>query len=109
MHTALKAVVAAAAAIVSLAASAAPQSARFHAGDVDQRQARQEQRIERAVARGELNRREVRVLRQGQREIARAEAQARADGRLSRGELRHLTGMLDRADAQIRLMSQHRG
>lgn len=51
----------------------------------------------------------MRVLRQGQREIARTEAQARADGRLSRGELRHLTALLDCADAQIRLLRRHRG
>ncbi len=103
MHTALKAVVAAAAAIVSIAASAAHPIARHDAGDIDLRQARQEQRIERAFDRGQISRREMRFLRQGQREIARAEAQALADGHLSRRELRHLTSLLDQADEQMRL------
>ena len=65
-------------------------------------QARQEARIERGLARGEFTRREARSLRQGQREIARVEARAKADGHVSRYEIRNLIALLDQADAQIR-------
>jgi hypothetical protein len=109
LHTALKAIVATAAAIVSIAASAAHPVHPPAASEIDVRQARQEQRIERAIARGDLSRRELRSLRQGQREIAHAEAQALADGHLSRRELRHLNTLLDQADAQIRLLRHRQG
>ncbi len=76
--------------------------------EIDARQARQEARIERAMARGELTRFEARDLRRGQREIARVEADAKADGFVSRSELRHLTALLDEADQKIRQMSRDR-
>jgi hypothetical protein len=107
MHTTLKSVLVAVAAAASMAASAQP-FARVDIREIDVRQARQEQRIERGLARGELTRREVRTLQQGQREIARVEARAKADGRVTRSEMRQLTALLDRADAQIRLLSHDR-
>jgi hypothetical protein len=107
MHTTLKTVIAAAATVLSLAAAAAPAKRDFNAGDIDQRQAHQSERIERAFARGDIDRQQLRALRHTQREIARAEAQARADSRISRFEFRHLTAMLDRADEQIRLARRH--
>ena len=108
MHTTLKTAIAAAAVVLSLAAAAAPGPRDFNAaGDIDQRQARQSERIERAFARGDIDRQQLRSLRHAQREITRAEAQARADGRISRFELRHLTAMLDRADEQIRQARRH--
>lgn len=107
MHTALKSVLAAAAAVASIAASAQPFT-RIDTREIDTRQARQEQRIERGLARGEFTRHEVRTLRQGQREIARVEARAKADGRVSRGEMRTLIALLDQADAQIRQMRHDR-
>ena len=107
MHTTLKSVLAAVAAAASMAASAQPY-ARIETREIDARQARQEQRIERGLARGELTRREVRTLQQEQREIARVEARAKADGRVSRSEMRTLTAMLDHADAQIRQLSHDR-
>ena len=70
--------------------------------EIDARQVRQEARIERAVARGQITQREARSLMRGQREIARTEAHAKADGRVSRFELRQLMAMLDQADSQIR-------
>ena len=106
MNTILKSCLATAAAFVSLAAAAQP-AVHLQPSDIDQRQARQERRIERALAQGDLNRRELRALRTQQREIARAEAQALADGRLNRREQRHLAALLDQADAQIRLL-RHR-
>jgi hypothetical protein len=69
---------------------------------IDQRQARQEQRIQRGVARGDITRREARELWRQQREIERAEANARADGRINRREMQELMAMLDDADQRIR-------
>jgi hypothetical protein len=69
---------------------------------VDQRQARQEQRIQRGVARGDITPREARGLWRQQREIDRAEANARADGRINRREMQELVAMLDDADQSIR-------
>ena len=103
MHTALKTLIAAAATVASIAASAQP-FARIDTFAIDSRQARQEQRIQAGVARGELTRREARVLEQGQRDIARTEARAKADGHVSAGEMRQLVALLDRADAQIRTL-----
>jgi hypothetical protein len=107
MHTTLKTAIAAAATVLSLAAAAAPGPRDFDAGNIDQRQARQSERIERAFSRGDIDRQQLRSLRHAQREIARAEAQARADGRISRFEFRHLTALLDRADEQIRQARRH--
>jgi len=101
MHTALKTLIAAAATVASIAASAQP-FARIDTSAIDARQARQQARIQAGVARGDLDRREARMLEQGQREIARAEARAKADGHVSPHEMRALVAMLDRADAQIR-------
>ena len=102
MHTALKSFLAVAAAVASMAATAQHFAPRIDTHEIDARQARQEARIERGLARGEFTRREARSLRQGQREIARVEARAKADGHVSRYEIRHLIALLDQADAQIR-------
>ena len=103
MDIALKTLIAAAATVASIAASAQP-FARIDTSAIDARQARQEQRIQAGVARGELTRREARSLEQGQRDISRAEARAKADGRVSPSEMRQLVALLDRADAQIRAL-----
>ena len=103
MHTALKTLIAAAATVASIAASA-QSFARVDTSAIDARQARQEQRIQAGVARGELTRREARTLEQSQRDISRAEARAKADGHVSPSEMRQLVALLDRADAQIRAL-----
>jgi hypothetical protein len=110
MSAFVKTLVAAALATASLLASAQSIAPRHHdtARDINERQARQEQRIEQGVARGALTRHEARELRQGQREIRRAETQALADGRIDRREARHLTAMLDAADARIRELRHDR-
>jgi hypothetical protein len=105
MSALVKTLVAAGLAGASLLASAqsiAPRHGADTAAEIDQRQARQAQRIERGVLRGDLTRREARELRQDQREIRRLEARALADGRLDWREARHLTALLDAADARIR-------
>jgi hypothetical protein len=111
MKTVARTVLAAAAVFASVAASAQPFDSRpgpsaWH--EIDQRQARQEQRIEHGFARGDLTRHEVRTLRQEQFQIARFEARARADGRLGRREVQQLHAMLDQADAHIRAL-RHNG
>jgi predicted XRE-type DNA-binding protein len=98
---------AAALSAVTLAASAQtyqtyPSNQQERSMTVDQRQARQEQRIQRGVARGDITQREARQLWRQQREIDRAEANARADGRINRREMQELVAMLDEADQRIR-------
>ena len=103
MHIALKTLIAAAATVASIAASA-QSFARVDTSAIDARQARQEQRIQAGVARSELTRREARILQEGQRDVARAEWRAKADGFVSPREMQRLVAMLDRVDAQIRAM-----
>ena len=103
MHSTFKTLIAAAATVASIAASAQP-FARIDTSAIDVRQARQEQRIHAGVVRGELTRHEARTLEQVQRDIARTEARAKADGYVSPNEMRRLVAMLDRADAQIRAL-----
>lgn len=95
--------------IAGAAFSASAQTfGRTDTTDFDDRQARQEARIERGFARGELTRFELRELRREQRQIARAEAAAKADGFVTRGEARHLDFLLDQADQRIRQMRHDR-
>ena len=106
MNTTVKFVLAAVAAAASMSDSA-QHFAPAATPAIDARQAQQEARIEGGGARGQITRREARSLMQGQREIARTEARAKADGRVSRFELRQLTAMLDHADSQIRQAARH--
>ena len=76
MRISLQLVLAALTAGAALTATAQP-IARIDTPAIDARQAHQELRIERGVARGELTRREARELRIGQRQIARTEARPR--------------------------------
>lgn len=110
MSAFVKILVAGGLATASLFASAESIAPRHHdtAREINQRQAQQEQRIERGVARGMLTRHEARELRRDQREIRRAEAQALADGRIDWREARRLTAMLDAADARIRELRHDR-
>ena len=91
MHILIKSALATAAVVASIAASAQP-FARIDTQEIDARQARQE----------------ARTLLQGQRQIARFEARAKADGRVTREELRTLTVLLDQAEAQIRELRHDR-
>lgn len=68
---------------------------------VDQREARQDQRIENGVASGELNAKETYRLEQQQARIHQAENNAKADGHVSAKERRHLHQMQDRASRNI--------
>ncbi len=92
---------AAALSAVTLAASAQTYQ-QDRSLSINERQARQEQRIQRGVARGDITQREARELWRQQREIDRVEARARADGRINRREMSELMAMLDDADQRIR-------
>jgi hypothetical protein len=102
MHTALKTLIAASGLAAALAASAQP-FAGYDLHEIDARQARQAERIERGIERGQITREEARMLRREQRTVAHFEAQYKADGFVSRDERRELTKLLDRVDDRIRL------
>ena len=113
MHTMLKSVLAIAAATVSLAVTAQPYDSRDYRGEyrssvdtteIDARIARQQERIDRGVQRGQLSPREARMLWREHRAIEQADARAKADGRVSHWEAQRLVAMLDRADWRIRQM-----
>jgi hypothetical protein len=57
---------------------------------IDNRQARQEQRIDQGVKSGELTKRETARLNRGDQKIDRMENRAQADGTVSRTEKRHI-------------------
>ena len=58
---------------------------------IDQRQANQEQRIDKGIASGELTRREARRMNHQQNVINRAEDKAKADGVVTAQEKKRLT------------------
>jgi hypothetical protein len=110
------ATLAAAAALVAVAAPAAaqPYSPQNHdrpwsedrhtdrgAYNINERQARLDQRIDSGLRRGDLTRREAFRLRAEFRDIARLEARYRTNG-LSRWERSDLDRRFDHLDAQIR-------
>lgn len=68
---------------------------------VDQREAKQQARIDAGVASGQLNARETNRLDKQQARVAGAEANAKADGTVSAKERRHLTRMQNRASKDI--------
>jgi hypothetical protein len=68
---------------------------------VDNRQGRQEQRIEQGVANGSLTRREARRLGKEQAGVVRAENRAEADGRVTRREAARLERRQDAASRHI--------
>ena len=72
--------------VAVLAALALPAFAQHTTPQIDQRQDRQERRIEQGVRSGELTPREVARLERGQARIRQMERQALADGRINRRE-----------------------
>ena len=69
---------------------------------IDERQYRQDQRVERGFYRGDLTRREVQRIEQEQRRIDRMQRQAMADGRMSRRERQNIQVAQNRLNAMIR-------
>ena len=99
MQRTLFAVVLATAAAGAFAADAA--GAATETPRVDQRQARQQARIDQGVQSGTLTPREQRRLQRDQKVVARAEAAAKADGTVTRTERRRLHHLQDHASRDI--------
>ena len=72
--------------VAVLGALSLPAFAQHTTPQIDQRQDRQERRIEQGVRSGELTPREAARVERGQARIRRMERQALADGRISRRE-----------------------
>ena len=79
LRTAISASLLALCSAAALAQGAGPAASGATPG-VDQRQARQEQRIEQGKASGQLTPREARRMERQQKGVARAESHAKADG-----------------------------
>lgn len=75
---------------------------------VDQRQARQEQRIEQGVASGQLNAREAARLEREQAAIGKAEDRAKSDGTVTKKERARLHHLQDHASRDIRRQKHDR-
>ena len=68
---------------------------------MDQRQANQEQRIDRGIASGQLNEREANRLNDQQERINRMEDKAKSDGIMTKKERTRVTAAQDRASRHI--------
>ena len=84
-----------------LAALSLPAFAQHTTPQIDQRQDRQERRIEQGVRSGELTPRETARLARGQARIRQMERQALADGRISRRERREIDHAQDQQNQLI--------
>lgn len=108
MQAIFKSALVAAAVVASVAAGAQTYERHYDprvgvdTTEIDARIARQGDRIDRGVQRGQLNRYETRQLLREHRDIERMQARAKADGRVSRWEADKLVAALDRADQHIR-------
>lgn len=108
MQNILKTALVAAAVVASIGASAQTYQRHYDprvgvdTTELDARIARQGDRIERGIQRGQLNRYETRQLMREHRDIERMQARAKSDGRVSRWEADQLTALVDRADQHIR-------
>jgi uncharacterized protein HemX len=69
---------------------------------VDKREANQQQRIDKGVASGQLNQKEATRLENGQARVNQAEANAKADGKVTRREKKHLDHMQDKQSRKIK-------
>lgn len=95
--------------LIIIAALAAGALAPFSANaGINDRQERQDRRIEQGVKSGELTRGERRYLEQEQRHINRLERRFRSDGRLTKRERSILDAELDRLSRQIKVMKHNR-
>jgi hypothetical protein len=88
-----------AAAVLALSAFAA--AAGTDTPRIDQRQANQEQRIDRGIASGELTKREAHRMNHQQAVVNRAEDKAKADGAVTAQERKRLTKMQNKTSHHI--------
>ncbi len=68
---------------------------------IDQRQAKQEKRIEQGVTSGQLDQREAARLQKGQARVQKAEDKATADGKVTAKERARIEKMQDKQSRQI--------
>lgn len=68
---------------------------------IDNRQARQEKRIDQGVESGQLTQREARRMEHQQARIDRAENRAKADGEVTKGEAARIEARQDAASRRI--------
>ena len=68
---------------------------------IDQRQARQQERIDQGVASGALTEKEAARLERGQARIQRKKARAAADGKITKAERRRIDRAQDRQSRRI--------
>jgi len=68
---------------------------------VDAREAKQEARIQQGVGSGQLTAKETYRLEKQQANINRVEANAKADGKVTKGERKHLNHMQNKASKDI--------
>src|SRR5580692_5058076 len=70
-------------------------------GQIDQREANQQQRIDNGIRDGQLTRGETARLEQGEQRIDRTEARDAARGPMTQQERQHLNGMENRQSRDI--------
>jgi len=87
--------------VAVLGALSLPAFAQYPTPQIDQRQERQERRIEQGVRSGELTPRETARLERGQARIRQMERQALADGHISRRERAAINREQDRQNQLI--------
>ncbi len=78
-----------------------PAQAQYYGGNIDQREAAEQQRIQNGIRSGAITPQEARRLEAEQRRIRDAEDRMRADGRLDPRERARLNQMLNKADRDI--------
>ncbi len=88
-------------AALAVSAFAMPVLAQTATPGIDQRQARQAQRIEAGKQSGALNDREAARMQKGQAKVQRMEDEARADGKVTAEERRSIKREQDRQSARI--------
>ena len=89
-----------AAAVLALSAFAAT-AAGTDTPRIDQRQANQEQRIDKGIASGELTKREARRMNRQQNMVNKAEDKAKADGVVTAQEKKQLTKAQNKTSRHI--------
>lgn len=107
LRTAFSASLLALCSAAALAQGAGPAASGATPG-VDQRQARQEQRIEQGKASGQLTPREARRMERQQKGVARAESHAKADGSVTPRERKRLHKMQNQTSKNIRKQKHDR-
>lgn len=75
---------------------------------IDKRELKQEKRIEKGIASGQLNAQESARLLQGQSNIAAMEATAKADGKMTKVERRQINQSQNKESRAIRRMRHNR-